>query len=109
MVREYGLPWARRLSMVGEKVRIGSLPDRAFYHVESGQEDEQAERLATSLAAKPPLAMRSIKSVFREITKEDNLATEDDALCFAQTIASEDFVEALAAFFEKRKGQYKNK
>ncbi len=107
MVREFGLPWARRMAMVGEKVQIGALPDRAFYQVGEGQEREQAERLAVALASKPPMAMRSIKSVFREITKEDNLDTEDDALHFAQTIASQDFVEALAAFFEKRKGEYK--
>lgn len=107
VVREFGLPWARRLAMVGEKVQIGSLPDRAFYQVGEGQEDEQAERLALALASKPPMAMRTIKSIFREITKEDNLDTEDDALHFAQTIASQDFTEALAAFFEKRKGDYK--
>ena len=109
MVREYGLPWARRLAMVGERVRIGSLPARAFYLVDEGTEDEQAERLAVALAQKPPLAMRSIKAVLREVTKEDNLATADDALFFAQTVGSEDFQEALTAFFEKRPGRYQGR
>jgi len=66
------------------------------------------ETLAKKLALKAPLAAASIKQLVRS-SFENSLARqlELEESLFAQNASSNDFREALDAFFEKRKPEYK--
>lgn len=105
MVREFGWAPTRRLAMAGEVLRSSELPYEAVNL--SHDPEKAATVLVESLAAKPPLAVRSIKHVLSQVAK-GHPPTEDAAL-FAATVGSHDFAEAMAAWFEKRPGKYRGK
>jgi methylglutaconyl-CoA hydratase len=72
--------------------------------------DEQAVKLAGSIAANGPLAVRMAKKAI-DLGAELPLprALELDWECYLQTLGSEDRVEALAAFAEKRSPEFKGR
>ncbi|MCL4153614.1 UNVERIFIED_CONTAM: hypothetical protein GTU68_052420 [Idotea baltica] len=73
-----------------------------------GELDATAKELASAIAANGPVAVRAAKraiDVGSELDQEAGLAVESD--CYALTIPTQDRLEALAAFAEKRKPVFK--
>ena len=69
---------------------------------------EEAMALANEIAGNPPLTVRSAKKLLnRRFWLEDTLAHERDAN--APSTPSEDRIEALRAFAEKRPGVYQGR
>jgi 2-(1,2-epoxy-1,2-dihydrophenyl)acetyl-CoA isomerase len=69
---------------------------------------DEAMALANEIAGNPPLTVRSAKKLLnRRFWLEDSLAHEHDAN--APSMPSEDRIEALRAFVEKRPGVYKGR
>jgi enoyl-CoA hydratase len=112
LVRRAGLARARELiylgSMIGaaDALRLG-IVDRV---VPGDRLSEEVTGLARALAERPPLALRQAKRATRaalEATLEAGLRLEIEA--FAATFASEDRIEGLRAFLEKRSPQWKGR
>jgi enoyl-CoA hydratase/carnithine racemase len=70
----------------------------------------RAREIAGEIAAKPPLAVRYAKRTLR-LARQQGLEEHLEACAtFQGTLQkTEDHLEALAAFFEKRKGQFRGK
>jgi enoyl-CoA hydratase/carnithine racemase len=69
---------------------------------------DEAMALAVEIAGNPPLTVRSAKKLLnRRFWLEDSLAHEHDAN--APSMPSEDRIEALKAFVEKRPAVYKGR
>nr|WP_253913305.1 enoyl-CoA hydratase-related protein [Pseudoruegeria sp. HB172150] len=69
--------------------------------------DEETDRLARRIAAGPPLAQGRLKSLLRTALDTPYDAQLDaEAAAFAECAATEDFREAVAAFFDKRRPQF---
>ena len=70
----------------------------------------RAREIAAVIAAKPPLAVRYAKRTLR-LAREQGLESHLESCASFQGALqkTEDHLEALAAFFEKRSGQYKGK
>jgi enoyl-CoA hydratase len=112
LVRRIGLARARELiylgSMIGaaDALRLGVV-DRV---VANDRLAADAAALAGDLARRAPLALRQAKRATRaavETTLEAGLRLEVEA--FAATFASEDRVEGLRAFLEKRPPDWKGR
>ncbi len=70
--------------------------------------EQKALEIAEEIAENPPLAVQGVKEVF--LFNEDmsqSRALEYNAARVSMTIPSEDLREAMSAFTQKRKGQYK--
>jgi enoyl-CoA hydratase len=112
LVRRAGLARARELiylgSMIGaaDALRLG-IVDRV---VPGDRLSEEVTGLARAPAERPPLALRQAKRATRaaeKTTLEAGLRLEIEA--FAATFASDDRVEGLRAFLEKRTPQWKGR
>ena len=70
----------------------------------------RAKEIAAQIAAKPPLAVRYAKRALR-LAQQQGLDEHLDACASFQAALqkTEDHLEALAAFFEKRNGVFKGK
>lgn len=70
----------------------------------------RAREIAGEIAAKPPLAVRYAKRTLRLAQRQGLEEHLDSCASFQGTLQkTEDHLEALAAFFDKRKGQYRGK
>jgi len=70
----------------------------------------RAREIAAQIAAKPPLAVRYAKRALRLALRQDLDEHLDTCASFQAALQkTEDHLEALAAFFEKRNGLYKGK
>jgi enoyl-CoA hydratase/carnithine racemase len=70
----------------------------------------RAKEIAAQIAAKPPLAVRYAKRALRLAQTQDLAGHLDACASFQASLQkTEDHLEALAAFFEKRGGAYKGK
>jgi enoyl-CoA hydratase len=112
LVRRIGLARARELIYLGSMV--GAADAHALGIVDRVVPGErvaaEAAALAGELASRPPLALRQAKRATRaaeETTLEAGLRLEIEA--FAATFASDDRVEGLRAFLEKRAPQWKGR
>lgn len=112
LVRRIGLARARELIYLGNMVgaadalRLG-IVDRV---VPRERLPDEAAELARELAKRPPVALRQAKRATRaamETALEAGLRLEIEA--FAATFASEDRVEGLRAFLEKRPPRWKGR
>jgi 2-(1,2-epoxy-1,2-dihydrophenyl)acetyl-CoA isomerase len=92
-----GTDEALRIGLVNYVVPMNDLASRTY-------------RLSTQIAAAPPLAIGAMKRLMRESGGRD-LAAQLDAEreAFRHCCESEDFNEAVAAFFEKRQGRYEGR
>lgn len=70
----------------------------------------RAKEVASQIAAKPPLAVRYAKRTLR-LAQDQDLEEHLEACASFQALLQKtgDHLEALAAFFEKREGQFKGK
>lgn len=104
LVARFGLPWATQLALTGERVACNRLPQPPLQITD--EPEATAADLAAGLAAKPPLAVQAITAVLRKAGQGLQQAAARDAEAFADTVASADFAEAMAAWFEKRAGRF---
>lgn len=100
LVREFGPHRARRLALLGERVPAAELSP-AFATLAVDPEDA-ARALARSIAERAPLAVRAITRAFRRLDANGLAWADGDVDDFVETVASEDFVEAMTAWFERR-------
>ena len=112
LVRRIGLARARELIYLGTMVGAADARSLGIVDRVVAQERlaDEAAALAAELAARPPLALRQAKRATRaalETALEGGLRLEIEA--FAATFASEDRVEGLRAFLEKRTPQWKGR
>jgi enoyl-CoA hydratase len=110
LVRRIGLARARELIYLGTMVGAADAHARGIVDrvVPGAQVAAEAAALAGELASRPPLALRHAKRATRaavETTLEAGLRLEIEA--FAATFASEDRIEGLRAFLEKRSPRWK--
>jgi enoyl-CoA hydratase/carnithine racemase len=104
LVARYGFSYATQLALTGQPVACTQLPQPPL-RIDQTPEAE-AQRLAESFAAKPPMAVRAIKRVLADCSQKIQEAAAEDAALFADTIGSADFAEAMSAWFEKRPGKF---
>jgi enoyl-CoA hydratase/carnithine racemase len=97
-LRAADLLYTGRFFEVGEAHQLGIVSTV----VEPERLAAAASEMATTLAAKPPQALRLTKALLRSAAEPltDRIAVEGRA--FARQLASPEFAEAKAAFFEKR-------
>lgn len=110
--RLVGLATARELALTGRMVDGTEAKELGLVArvVEPDQLDQVALSLAEELAAGAPLAQRLIKTALDRShgwTFEQALAYEDQAQSIA--INSEDVIEGVSAFLEKRPPEFKGK
>ena len=108
--RIIGLPKAKEFVFLGDRVsadealRLG-LVNRV---VPVGKLVEEVEALARRLVAGPPVALRVAKRAMNlgtQLTLEEGLKLEAES--FGTLASTEDIVEGISAFFEKRKPEFK--
>lgn len=106
LAREYGAPLTRRLTLGGASVPVEQLPVGSVALEAPGATDSAARAWAELLAGKPPLAVRAILSALRAIARGEPHNADLDVEAFAATTGSDDFREALMAWFDRRPGVY---
>jgi len=109
LAREYGAPVTRRLTLGGKPISVQQLPVGSLSLEETDVVDERAREWSKALAAKPPLAVRAILSALRAIARGEPHDAVQDIEAFAATTGSDDFREALMAWFDRRDGVYEGR
>jgi len=109
LAREYGAPLTRRLTLGGGAIAVDELPMGSVALETPEGVDHAAETWATQLAAKPPLAVRAILSALRAVARGEPHNADRDVEAFAATTGSDDFREALMAWFARRPGVYEGR
>lgn len=104
LVDVLGEPRALQLALLGEPLDTSALSDVVTVVADPASE---ALQLAARLAAKPPLALRAILEVLRNAHCTSAAAADADAQRWADTLASDDFAEAMAAWFGRRPANWK--
>lgn len=112
LVRRIGLAPARRLVYLGSMVGAAEALDLGMVDrvVPDAELATHAMALARELAERPPIALRQAKRATRaavEATLESGLQVELEA--FAIAFASEDRLEGVRAFLEKRRPVWKGR
>lgn len=107
LLQRFGPDLARRLALAVAPLPAQAFPPGAASVTTPESLVDDAKTFAKALAQKPPLAVRSVLKTIREC--ETSAAAADDSTLFAETVASADFAEAMAAFFAKRPGNYRGK
>ena len=111
-VRLAGPARAKRLVMSGDLIDAGTLERWGFVDqvVARDQLDAAARTMALSYAALPPIAVQMIKRSVNALSGAlDAAVMHADADQWLLGTRTEDFVEALTAFREKRPGDYTGK
>jgi len=71
---------------------------------------EEARKLARTIAALPPIAVRRTKQALNHLLRREATQVFELSLAYEmETMASEDVLEAVAAFKERRPPVYKNR
>jgi enoyl-CoA hydratase len=113
LARLVGLGIAKELTYTGDQIksdealRIG-LVNKVFDDVEALR--DEVSKLAAKLVAKPGVAMKLAKQSLNntwETPLQDNLKFEVDMFC--ETFDTEDKVEGVDAFLNKREAKFKHK
>jgi enoyl-CoA hydratase/carnithine racemase len=103
---------AAELTLTGRIVKADEARDIGILLevTEPGRLLARAMEIAGQIAAKPPLAVRYAKRALRLARRQSLPDHLETCASFQGTLQkTEDHLEALAAFFEKRAGQYKGK
>ena len=106
MAKALELLWTARFVDADEAERLGIVSTV----VEDGKLMASTYEMAGQIAAQPPVAVRMMKRAAMQGARMDlrahlNMASSHMAMLFS----TEDHLEALAAFAEKRKGQFKGR
>ena len=110
--RTVGVHRAAELTLTGRVIQAGEARDIGIL-LEVTEPDRllpRAREIAGAIAAKPPLAVRYAKRTLR-LARQQGLEEHLESCATFQGALqkTEDHLEALAAFFEKRNGHYRGK
>jgi 2-(1,2-epoxy-1,2-dihydrophenyl)acetyl-CoA isomerase len=105
LVRKVGLGRALQICLLAERVDAAEAEKYGLVNwvVADGQLDEKTDTIAAQMAASPPVALRGMKALLQGSwghTMEQQFAAEQDMI--GRCVATEDFVEAIRSFTEKR-------
>lgn len=108
--RIIGLPKAKEFVFLGDRVPADEALRLGLVHkvVPVDKLMEETEALAQRLVAGPPLALKVAKRAMNfgtQLPLEEGLKMEAES--FGTLAATEDIVEGISAFFEKRKPEFK--
>jgi 2-(1,2-epoxy-1,2-dihydrophenyl)acetyl-CoA isomerase len=105
LVRKIGLSRALQVCLLAE--RVDAVQAEKFglvnWVVQDSELEERAYALAAAMASSPPVALRGMKSLLRSSsgnTREQQFAAEQNMI--ADCVATDDFLEAINSFTEKR-------
>jgi enoyl-CoA hydratase len=112
LARRIGLPRARELIYSGDMIDAETALRYGLANKVVPLADlmTEAKALARKLAAKPPIAIRQAKAAINtgiDLDLENGCRFENEA--FALTFATEDKVEGMKAFLEKREAKFTGK
>lgn len=112
LARRIGLPLARELIYSGDMIDAETALRYSLANkvVPLAELMNEAKALARKLAAKPPIAIKQAKMAINagiDMDLDNGSRFENEA--FALTFATEDKVEGMKAFLEKRAAQFKGK
>ena len=110
--RMLGLARAKELVLLGDRIKADEALKIRLVHkvVPLDSLYDEAEALAQRLAAGPPVALRVAKRAMNEgsqLPLMEGLRMEAEA--FGALAETEDLVEGISAFFERRKPEFKGK
>jgi len=89
---------------VDEALAIGLVSHRAA----AGTVDDKLQEIVTALLAKPPEALRQTQRLLRHGARDEVLERmKMESSLFAERLASAEVKEAISAFFEKRRPNFK--
>jgi enoyl-CoA hydratase/carnithine racemase len=89
---------------VDEALEIGLVSHRAA----AGTVDDKLQEVVTALLAKPPEALRQTQRLLRHGARDEVLERmKMESSLFAERLASAEVKEAISAFFEKRRPNFK--
>lgn len=97
---------ALQLALLGDALEVATLADAVTV---ANDPPAESVRQAVRLATKPPLAIRAILDTLRKSSGMVDAAAADDAERWADTLASADFAEAMAAWYERRPAIWKGR
>jgi enoyl-CoA hydratase/carnithine racemase len=110
--RTVGVHRAAELTLTGRVIQAGEARDIGIL-LEVTEPDcllPRAREIAGAIAAKPPLAVRYAKRALRLARQQGLEEHLESCATFQGTLQkTEDHLEALAAFFDKRNGHYRGK
>ena len=110
--RVLGAPLAKELIFTGRRLKVDEAKAAGLVNhvVPAGQARAKAEEIATAIAANGPVAVRQAKRAImggldRDLESAINLAIE----AYNVTVETEDRLEGVRAFNEKRQPQFKGR
>lgn len=110
--RAVGIHRAAELTLTGRVIKAEEARDMGIL-LEVTEPDRlliRAREIAAQIAAKPPLAVRYAKRALRLAQRQGLEEHLESCASFQGALQkTEDHLEALAAFFDKRNGQYRGK
>jgi 2-(1,2-epoxy-1,2-dihydrophenyl)acetyl-CoA isomerase len=103
--RKIGMARAMQMTLLAERIdaQTAERYNLVNWVVPDAELDEQAVAIASKIAASPPIAARAAKALLlgsEPLTLAD--AIDREAYSIAQAVRTDDFVEAITAFGEKR-------
>ncbi len=110
--RLVGLSKAMELAMLGERVDAATAERLGLAAKVVAPEELEAvtTAMAERLAGGPPMALQRIKRLMREgMAKSFGEAFADEGQAQLECLRSEDFLEGVMAFFEKRPADFKGR
>ncbi len=112
LARRVGLPRARELIYSGEMIDAETALRYGLVNrvVPAAELISEAKKMAERLASKPPIAIRQAKAAINagiDMDLENGCRYENEA--FALTFATEDKVEGMKAFLEKREARFQGR
>ncbi len=110
--RLVGLGAATRLVFLGEHITASEAERLNLVHrvVAGDRLEEETQAFALKLLKRPAIALRAAKTAIRKglsVSLKEGLQIEQDAFCML--FGTQDRMEGLSAFFEKRNPQFKGR
>lgn len=110
LARLVGIAMAKEIILTGKVLGAGEAQAMGLLNqvVKDEEVIKTAEELAFLLTKKSPLALKAAKKVMNE-NQEVKKALESEVAAFSKCFTTEDHVEGIAAFLEKRAPKFKGR